>query len=108
MNVPEIDITRAHSLLTEGSATFVDVRDSASYQEAHIPGAQHLDNSTVQSFLDDTDKDSTVVVYCYHGNASMGATGFLQEQGFTAASSMSGGFVAWSDAGLESRSGTST
>lgn len=108
MDISEIDIARAQSLLMDGSATFVDVRDAVSYQEAHIPGALHLDNSTVQSFLDETDKDSTVVVYCYHGNSSMGATGFLQEQGFTAVSSMSGGFVAWSDAGLESRSGTST
>ena len=105
MNIPEINIQDARSLLTEGSAIFVDVRDPGSYEEAHIPGALHLDNSTIRSFLDETDKDSTVVVYCYHGNASMGATAFLQEQGFTSVSSMSGGFTAWSDAGLDSKAG---
>lgn len=105
MNIPEIDIARAQTLLQEDSATFVDVRDSASYQEAHIPGATLLDNTTMESFLKETDKASTVVVYCYHGNSSMGATAFLQEQGFTAVSSMSGGFTAWSDAGGKSQSG---
>jgi len=108
INISEIDIQGAQSLLAEGSAIFVDVRDPGSYEQAHIPGALHLDNDTVRSFLDETDKGSTVVVYCYHGNASMGATAFLQEQGFTAVSSMSGGFTAWSEAGLDSKSGAAS
>jgi thiosulfate sulfurtransferase len=108
MNIPEINIAEAQCLLEDESATFVDVRDSASYQQAHIPGAMHLDNSSVQAFLNDTDKAATVVVYCYHGNSSMGATAFLQEQGFTAVASMSGGFTAWEGAGGPSQPTTSS
>ncbi len=36
-----------------------------------------------------------MVVYCYHGNSSLGATAFLLENGFKNVASMSGGFEAW-------------
>ena len=99
MDVPEIEIPQAQEHFVAGTATFVDIRDPDSFQTGHVPGAIHLDNSNVQQFVADTDKQSTVVVYCYHGNSSASATAFFRDQGFTAVSSLIGGFVAWQEAG---------
>jgi thiosulfate sulfurtransferase len=35
------------------------------------------------------------VVYCYHGNSSLGAAGYFLENGFKNVASMMGGFEAW-------------
>ena len=95
MEIPQIQIHEAKKKLDEQSCVFVDIRDPGSYGQAHIPGAIHLSDGNVQEFLQNTAKDQNVVVYCYHGNSSMGATAFLIENGFTNVASMSGGFEAW-------------
>jgi thiosulfate sulfurtransferase len=95
MEIPQIQIHEAKKKLDEKSSLFVDIRDPGSYRQAHIPGAIHLNDGNVQEFLQQTDKNKEVVVYCYHGNSSMGATAFLMENGFTNVASMSGGFEAW-------------
>lgn len=95
MEIPQIQIHEAKKKLDEKSCVFVDIRDPGSYGQAHIPGAIHLSDGNVQEFLQNTAKDQNVVVYCYHGNSSMGATAFLIENGFTNVASMSGGFEAW-------------
>ncbi len=105
MDIPEIDFSQAQGLFEAGTATFVDIRDPDSFQEGHVPGAIRLDDSNIQQFVADTDKQATVVVYCYHGNSSAGATAFFRDQGFTEVSSLMGGFVAWEDAGGASEKG---
>jgi thiosulfate sulfurtransferase len=94
-DIPQIQIHDAKKKLDEKESTFVDIRDPGSYHEAHIPGAIHLHDGNVQEFLQNTDKETPVVVYCYHGNSSLGATAFLIENGFKNVASMSGGFEAW-------------
>jgi thiosulfate sulfurtransferase len=95
MEIPQIQIHEAKKKLDEKFSLFVDIRDPGSYRQAHIPGAIHLNDGNVQEFVQQTDKNKEVVVYCYHGNSSMGATAFLIENGFTNVASMSGGFEAW-------------
>ena len=36
-----------------------------------------------------------MIVYCYHGNSSLGAVAYFFENGFKKIASMSGGFEAW-------------
>lgn len=95
MEIPQIQIHEAKEKLDQKDSLFVDIRDPGSYGQAHIPGAIHLNDGNVQEFLQNTDKEKSVVVYCYHGNSSMGATAFLLENGFKNVASMSGGFEAW-------------
>lgn len=96
--VPQVDAARAKTMLDDGVAEFIDIRDVASYSAAHIPGARHLTNETVQGFLDAADKDRPLVVYCYHGNSSQGATLWLLERGFKEVVSLAGGFEGWRSA----------
>jgi thiosulfate sulfurtransferase len=95
MEIPQIQIHEAKERFDQKNSLFVDIRDPGSYGQAHIPGAIHLNDGNVQEFLQNTDKERSVVVYCYHGNSSMGATAFLLENGFKNVASMSGGFEAW-------------
>jgi thiosulfate sulfurtransferase len=98
MEIPEIQIQQAKERLDHKDGMFVDIRDSSSYQAAHIPGALHLHDANLQEFLQKTDKEKPLVVYCYHGNSSLGAVAYLLENGFKNVASMSGGFEAWRQA----------
>jgi thiosulfate sulfurtransferase len=95
VEIPEIPISQAKEKLGRKEAMFVDVRDPGSYRAAHIPGAVHLHDGNVQEFIERTDREADIVVYCYHGNSSLGATAYLVKNGFKNVASMSGGFEAW-------------
>lgn len=95
MDIPQVQIHEAKNKLDQKHCLFVDIRDPGSYQSAHIPGAVLLHDGNVQEFIQNTDKNAEVVVYCYHGNSSLGATAYFIENGFTNVASMSGGFEAW-------------
>jgi thiosulfate sulfurtransferase len=95
MEIPQIQIHDAKAKLDQKDSLFVDIRDPGSYRAAHIPGAVHLHDGNLQEFLQNSEKNQPVVVYCYHGNSSLGATAFLIENGFQNVASMSGGFEAW-------------
>ncbi len=99
MDVPEIDVATAAEELHDGSTIFVDVRDAASFREARVPGAVHVDDSGVAAFVNDTDPEARVVVYCYHGHMSLGGAAYFQQHGLSNAVSMRGGFAGWRAAG---------
>jgi thiosulfate sulfurtransferase len=73
----------------------VDIRDPQSYEESHIPGALRVSDENLKDFLAQTPKDKPVIVCCYHGNSSRGATAFLLQQGFQEVFSLEGGFEEW-------------
>jgi len=95
MDIPQIQIHEAKKKFDLKHCVFVDIRDPGSYGAAHIPGALHLHDGNVQEFVQTTDKNADVVVYCYHGNSSLGAAAYFIECGFKNVASMSGGFEAW-------------
>ncbi|MSR81709.1 MAG: thiosulfate sulfurtransferase GlpE [Candidatus Latescibacteria bacterium] len=95
MDIPQIQIGEVKTKLDQKTCAFVDIRDVDSYRAAHIPGAIHLHEGNVEAFVQNSKKDHPVVVYCYHGNSSLGATAYFIEQGFKDVASMSGGFEAW-------------
>jgi thiosulfate sulfurtransferase len=95
MDIPQIQIHEAKKKFDLKQCLFVDIRDPGSYGAAHIPGALHLHDGNVQEFVQNTDKNADVVVYCYHGNSSLGAAAYFIESGFKNVASMSGGFEAW-------------
>ena len=94
-DIQQIQIHEAKKKLDQKECIFVDIRDPGSYRAAHIPGARHLHDGNVQEFIQNVDKETPVIVYCYHGNSSLGATAYFVENGFKNVVSMSGGFEAW-------------
>ncbi|MBD1552110.1 thiosulfate sulfurtransferase GlpE [Pseudomonas typographi] len=81
--------------LRENGAVFVDIRDPQTFASGHISGARHLDNHSVQAFIDAADLDAPLVVVCYHGNSSQSAAAYLASQGFSEVYSLDGGFEQW-------------
>ncbi|MCP1439261.1 thiosulfate sulfurtransferase [Erwinia persicina] len=90
-----INVQQAQALLTQDNALLVDIRDPQSYAIGHASGAFHLTNTTLSTFIQQSDLSVPVLVMCYHGNSSKGAAQYLLTQGFKAAYSIDGGFDAW-------------
>lgn len=101
MSVSQIPLVKAHEKFRSGGARFVDIRDARSFAEAHIPGSLNLNDGNVHDFLRDADPAAETIVVCYHGFSSQGATGYLQQHGFTNVHSMMSGFEGWRTAGFE-------
>ncbi|MCV2886171.1 thiosulfate sulfurtransferase GlpE [Aestuariibacter sp. AA17] len=85
----------AFSMLSEGNAAIVDIRDEQSFQQGRIKDAFHLTNGSLQQFTDANEFDTPVIVCCYHGISSQQAAQFLIHQGFEAVYSLDGGFEQW-------------
>tara|TARA_B110000503_G_C6855525_1_gene292641 strand:- start:154 stop:477 length:324 start_codon:yes stop_codon:yes gene_type:complete len=83
------------TMMTEKPTQIVDIRDERSFEMGRIKGAQHLDNTSIQRFIEDGDLDAPLVVCCYHGNSSQSAAAFLSERGFDEVYSLDGGFTQW-------------
>lgn len=95
IQIPEVSPEDAKSDLDAGRTLFVDIRDPDSYRSGHIPKALHLTDANVQEFVASTDKSRPIIVCCYHGNSSKGATAYLLQNGFTDVRSLTGGFEGW-------------
>jgi thiosulfate sulfurtransferase len=70
----EIEPEAATKLITDSHVTIVDIRDTDSYHTGHLESAIQLNDSTLSEFLDQTSRENTLLVYCYHGISSAGAT----------------------------------
>ena len=88
-------IARLENAERPKKAKIVDVRDERSFAAEHIKDASHLDNASLQDFIDNSEFDLPVLVYCYHGHMSMNVASYLASLGFTNVYSLDGGFEAW-------------
>lgn len=95
----ELDVVAANGLLTEGSATLVDVREGWEWSQGRASGARHIPLGKLAGALNNLPRDKQVLVICASGNRSLSAAQFLQQQGFDA-KSVKGGTSAWARAGL--------
>lgn len=95
-----INVTDAYSLMTEGDAILVDIRDAQSFNQARSASAFHLTNDSLVEFMDQHEFSVPVMVMCYHGVSSQGAAQYLINQGFEQVYSVDGGFEAWQRANL--------
>ena len=86
---------QAKELLADEQVCLVDIRDVQSYASNHIAGAIHLDNVSFPDFLENTEKERHVIVYCYHGIMSQSVAAVLAEHQCEKVSSLDGGFAAW-------------
>ncbi len=73
----------------------VDIRDDASYDEAHIPGAINIPLNELGYRLFSLDKTKDIIVYCFTGVTSEVACQILVNAGFKDVYDMTGGIKAW-------------
>lgn len=74
----------------------LDVREGWEVALCQIPGSQTMPMQTVPARLDELDEDAEVVCICHHGGRSMQVAAFLERNGFTKVTNLTGGVHAWS------------
>ena len=87
-----IDVSEARKMIAEGKVAIIDIRDPASYAEGHIENAVLVNDENLDKFLENADKNKSLICYCYHGNNSQSAARFFLQQGFREVFSLAGGF----------------
>jgi len=88
-----IDVTEAKELIINNKVTIADIRDTGSYQEGNIPDSINLTDQNIEEFMEIADRSEHLLVYCYHGNNSMGAAEYFANNGFTSVFSLDGGYA---------------
>lgn len=98
MSFTRINITRANVMLESSDTVVVDIRDSISFASGHLDGAINLTQNNLNHFVENTDKETNVLVVCYHGNSSQIVAEYLSEYGFRKVYSLDGGYEEWAAA----------
>lgn len=97
MNIKFIELQQLPDIINQSDWVIIDIRDMGSYKDKRIKKAKHI--STID--LNSLDKESKILVACYHGHRSQIATFQLQEQGFKNVHSLVGGIEAAKKENLE-------
>lgn len=106
-HIKTLSVEEAIALHHEGTAVFVDLRDSAELQiEGKIPGAVHVNRGSLESAIDPSlpshnpvfSSGKTIVFYCHSGGRSAMATDTAQQMGMSNITHVGGGFKAWKEA----------
>jgi len=101
-DIPEVSVQEVKSRLDTGERfVLLDVRDKDEHREGHIEGSLHVSRGLlefrVHSLVPNPDEE--IVVYCAAGLRSLLAAQTLKSMGYSAVSSMAGGFQRWREAG---------
>jgi rhodanese-related sulfurtransferase len=93
---------QATLLINREDALVVDVREANEYAAGHLPHARHIPLGAVEKRAGELEKHKTkpLIVVCQSGNRSGSACSALRKSGFEKVFNLSGGMVAWEQAGL--------
>lgn len=89
-----------------GQVRLLDVRAATEFQAGHIPRAEHRFLGKLLREIETLDRSLPVVAQCQSGGRSAIATSLLQRAGFDV-TNMTGGYAAWTAAGLPTTSSLS-
>ena len=77
------------------SVLLLDVREPSEHDIVHLEGARLIPLNTLPQNIDSLPSDQEIVVYCHHGQRSLYAVAFLQQNGFNEAKNLIGGIDQW-------------
>ena len=95
---PHIGVRDLHQRHSE--FTVVDVRTPREFDAGHIPGAVLHPLDGLRASLASLDRAAPLAVHCKSGYRSIIACSVLEAAGFTQVHNVSGGYDAWTGAGL--------
>lgn len=104
-----VKVEQVTALQSAGSLV-LDVREDSEYAEAHVAGSTLIPLGQLAQRLQElgADKSKPVVLICRSGRRSAQAQTILQQAGFSAASNVEGGMIAWQKAGLPVTTGAAS
>jgi len=104
--VPAVSVQDAAELQGgETGALILDVREPNEYTQIRARGSVLLPLGRLNSRVKDLPRDREILLMCRTGSRSQNATQFLASNGFENVTNVSGGIVAWDQAGLPTTSG---
>jgi rhodanese-related sulfurtransferase len=80
---------------SRAAPVLLDVREAWEFQTCHIAGSLLMPMQTVPARIAELEEETPVVCICHHGARSMQVAAFLERQGFTEVSNLTGGVHAW-------------
>ena len=94
-----VDAATVNAVKDNPGVFLIDVREPDEYAAGHIPGITLIPMGEVAARLAELPRDKEIIVTCRTGNRSGQVADLLREQGFTNVHNLSGGIVAWEEAG---------
>ncbi|KPV39511.1 hypothetical protein AN478_10155 [Thiohalorhabdus denitrificans] len=102
--IRSVDPAEAVRLVNQEGAQVVDVREDQEWQQGHIPNAVHVPLGQISDRLTELERykqsETPLVMVCRSGNRSASAALRLRKAGFTSVYNLSGGTMAWQQAGM--------
>jgi rhodanese-related sulfurtransferase len=86
---------QAAALLPRTDLTILDTRDEATFDREHLAGATRLHSGNLDALILGTTRQRPVLIYCYHGHASVQYAKIFADFGFTEVYDLVGGYEAW-------------
>jgi rhodanese-related sulfurtransferase len=100
MGMSELAPERLAEIVAAGDADVIDVRTDAEHAAGHIAGTRHVPFDLLLAESQALDPSRAIVFYCRSGDRSGAAVQAFAASGWTAASSLEGGLLAWVEHGL--------
>jgi rhodanese-related sulfurtransferase len=73
----------------------LDVRENWEYETCHIEGSTQIPMNLIPIRVTELDDDREIVCVCHHGARSMQVAAFLERNGFSNITNLTGGIHAW-------------
>lgn len=80
---------------SSGKLLLLDVREPWEFEICHIEGAQPMPMQSVPVRQEELDPEAAIVCICHHGMRSAQVAAFLERNGFTDVTNLTGGMHAW-------------
>ena len=73
----------------------LDVREPWEVEKCSIANSVTIAMNTIPARIEELDPEAEIVCICHHGARSMQVAAFLERQGFTNVTNLTGGIHAW-------------
>ena len=80
---------------SDSKPLLLDVRENWEYETCHIEGSTQIPMNLIPIRVNELDDDREIVCVCHHGARSMQVAAFLERNGFSNITNLTGGIHAW-------------
>jgi rhodanese-related sulfurtransferase len=98
-NLPEVTVAETAAAKASQTHQILDIREQDEWDAYRIADAMFIPLGQLMQRAGELDPHKPIIAYCKSGVRSLYAVEMLQALGRTDAASMSGGIVAWYEAG---------
>ncbi len=97
---PQMSVAELQPKAATGAVTVVDVRSANEWASGHLPGAIHVPLGYLADRCRSLPTNKPIVLQCQAGSRSAIGASLLERLGFPNVTNLTGGFEAWTAAGL--------